>query len=204
MLGSGNLTNDDLIKAIKSGDHIEKAIGFIYENYYGLMENIVLTNSGNKADAEDVIQEVLVVFIQMVEQNKYRGEASVKSFLYTLTKNMWISELRKRGSAHKRHNLYENSKETIEKDISDFLIYNEGQKMVMSLFETLGDICKKILTYFYYNNYAMKEILKKVNYDNEQVLRNKKYKCLKQLIATVNNSPAIKANLKTALQNGRQ
>ena len=49
----------------------------------------------------------------------------------------------------------------------------------------------------------MKEILQKVNYDNEQVLRNKKYKCLKGLINMVNSSPEIKENLKTALQNGK-
>ena len=49
----------------------------------------------------------------------------------------------------------------------------------------------------------MKEILEKVSYGNEQVLRNKKYKCLKGLINMVNSSPAIMENLKTALQNGK-
>ena len=200
---SGKLTNEDLILAIKSGNNIDEAISFIYKNYYGLLENIVITNNGNKADAEDVIQEVLVVFIEMVIKGKYRAEASVRSFLYTLTRNLWISELRKRGSANKRNTSYEDSREVIEKDISDYLVYHESQKLIMTLFEKLGEKCNQILTYFYYNNYSMKEILEKVEYENEQVLRNKKYKCLKGLIKMVNSSPAIKENLKTALQNGR-
>ena len=103
---SGKLTNKDLILAIKSGKNIDEAISFIYKTYYGLLENIVLSNHGNKADAEDVIQEVLVVFIEMVTKDKYRAEASIKSFLYTLTRNLWISEIRKRSSAQKRNTTY--------------------------------------------------------------------------------------------------
>ena len=200
---SAKLTNKDLILAIKSGKNIDEAISFIYKNYYGLLENIVLSNNGNKADAEDVIQEVLVVFIEMVTKDKYRAEASIKSFLYTLTRNLWISEIRKRSSAQKRNTTYEDSRELIEKDISDYLVYHESQKLIMTLFEKLGEKCNQILTYFYYNNYSMKEILEKVSYGNEQVLRNKKYKCLKGLINMVNSSPAIMENLKTALQNGK-
>ena len=200
---SGKLTNEDLILAIKSGDKIDEAISFIYKNYYGLLESIVLSNNGSKADAEDTIQEVLVVFIDMVIKDKYRAEASVKSFLYTLTRNLWISEIRKRSSTLKRNTTYEDSRELIEKDISDYLVYYESQKLIMTLFEKLGEKCNQILTYFYFNNYSMKEILDKVEYGNEQVLRNKKYKCLKSLINMVNSSPAIKENLKTALQNGK-
>ena len=200
---SGKLTNDDLVLAIKSGKNIDGAIGFIYKNYYGLLENIVLSNNGTKADAEDVIQEVLVVFIEMVNKDKYRAEASVKSFLYTLTRNLWISEIRKRSSAYKRNTTFEESRELIERDISNYLVYHESQNLVMTLFEKLGEKCNQILTYFYYNNYSMKEILERVDYGNEQVLRNKKYKCLKTLINLVNSSPAIKENLKTALQNGK-
>lgn len=200
---SGKLTNDDLILAIKSGENIDEAIGFIYKNYYGLLENIVLSNNGAKADAEDIIQEVLVVFIEMVNKDKYRAEASVKSFLYTLTRNLWISEIRKRSSAYKRNTTFEESRELIEGDISNYLVYHESQKLIMTLFEKLGEKCNQILTYFYYNNYSMKEILERMDYGNEQVLRNKKYKCLKTLINLVNSSPAIKENLKTALQNGK-
>lgn len=200
---SGKLTNDDLILAIKSGENIDEAIGFIYKNYYGLLENIVLSNNGTKADAEDIIQEVLVVFIEMVNKDKYRAEASVKSFLYTLTRNLWISEIRKRSSAYKRNTTFEESRELIEGDISNYLVYHESQKLIMTLFEKLGEKCNQILTYFYYNNYSMKEILERMDYGNEQVLRNKKYKCLKTLINLVNSSPAIKENLKTALQNGK-
>ncbi len=75
----------ELIAAIKTGNDIDSAVGFIYQNHYRSLENYVLTNSGNEMDAEDVIQEVLVVFIDIIQTDKYRSEASVRSFLYTRT-----------------------------------------------------------------------------------------------------------------------
>lgn len=45
----------------------------------------------------------------------------------------------------------------------------------------------------------MKEILETMHYENEQVVRNKKYKCLKQLEEMVNANPALKQTLKNLL-----
>jgi hypothetical protein len=45
----------------------------------------------------------------------------------------------------------------------------------------------------------MKEILDTTDYESEQVVRNKKYKCLKQLEQMVNENPALKQTLKNLL-----
>jgi len=193
----------EIISDIQSEKYLDRAIAHIYKTYYGLLENLVLQNSGNQADAEDVIQEVLLVFVEMVQKEKYQGKASIKSFLYTLTRNMWISELRKRGSASRRHESYENEKENSEADVSEYLAYKEGQQFIQKLFAQLGDKCQQILTLFYYGDYSMKEILQKTDYDNEQVLRNKKYKCLKSLISQVEQSPGIYNQLKNALHHAK-
>ena len=39
---------------------------------------LTIMDQGN--DAADLIQETLVTFIDIVQQNKFRGESSVKSF----------------------------------------------------------------------------------------------------------------------------
>ena len=53
----------------------------------------------------------------------------------------------------------------------------------------LGDACKKILTLFYYENLSMKEMVSHLHYENEQVVRNKKYKCLQQLTGILKENP---------------
>jgi hypothetical protein len=44
---------------------------------------------------------------------------------------------------------------------------------------------------FYYENLSMKEIVDYLPYENEQVVRNKKYKCLQQLTGLIKNNPLI-------------
>jgi hypothetical protein len=45
----------------------------------------------------------------------------------------------------------------------------------------------------------MRDILKTLNYENEQVVRNKKYKCLKQLEQMLTGQPALAKSLKSLL-----
>ncbi len=196
-------SDQELVIAIKSGKDLDKALDFIYRNYFRMLQTIILNNSGNEEDAQDIIQEALVAFLDMVQNDRYRAEASVKSMLYTVTRNLWLTELRRRGSAEKRDVYFGGQKDNIEKDVTDQIAYREGLKLVAEVFESLGETCKKILTLFYFENYSMKEILEEVNYENEQVLRNKKYKCQKELIRQVEASPVLYNNLKSALEHGR-
>jgi RNA polymerase sigma factor (sigma-70 family) len=61
-----------------------------------MLENYVLNNNGSRDDAADVIQETIVAFIEIVEQGKFRGDSSIKSFLFAITRNVWLTELRKK------------------------------------------------------------------------------------------------------------
>ena len=47
----------------------------------------------------------------------------------------------------------------------------------------------------------MKAIMDKEGFSSEQVLRNKKYKCLKSLIEKVNGNEILAKSVKNALQN---
>ena len=55
------------------------------------------------------------------------------------------------------------------------------KKQLNQLLQSLGESCRKMLELFYYENLSMKEISLHFKYENEQVVRNKKYKCLQQL-----------------------
>jgi hypothetical protein len=53
---------------------------------------------------------------------------------------------------------------------------------------------------FYYENLSMKEILEHQPYDNEQVVRNKKYKCLLQLTELIKDHPLIGRQVKELIK----
>jgi RNA polymerase sigma factor (sigma-70 family) len=146
-----------------------------------------------------VFQEVVINFIDLVQKNKFRGESSVKTFLFSLNRHIWLNELKKRGRALKREEKYQSGQEAEEKDVAGLITDREERKQIMLLVDQLGETCKKILLSFYFDNLSMKEILDTMHYENEQVVRNKKYKCLKQLEQLIAAHPSVQQNLKTLL-----
>lgn len=194
--------DQELVAALKSPRQIDEAIKFIYRQHYSMLENYVLNNNGSEQDAGDVIQETIVAFIEIVQEEKFRGDASVKSFLYSIAKNIWLSEMRKRNSADNRNRIFEKGKDDTEKEVVQNLVYREHYKAIQDLFGRLGEKCKELLFLVYYEDLSMKDILEKVSgYENEQVLRNKKYKCMKQLEQMINNDDNLKTQFKNALKN---
>ena len=100
---------------------------------------------------------------------------------------------------HQRNIKFESSKEDIEADVSNIISGREARGQVMQIIEQLGEACKQVLMAFYYNNLSVKEMLAFLPYENEQVVRNKKYKCLKKLEEMLHDDPALANNLKTIL-----
>lgn len=197
---SRNLTDQEILDQIKTKTNPNQAISQLYSQHYGMLEHLITTNSGLAEDAADVIQEVMLVFVKMVREEKFRGEASIKSFLYSICKNAWITELRKRKSTLARHERYEGEKDQIDRGITEQINRNESLKFVMDLFEKLGEKCKQVLIMFYYEELPMKEICEKLEFSSEQVLRNKKYKCLQSLTEQVKSSESLTTHLQKALR----
>jgi RNA polymerase sigma factor (sigma-70 family) len=199
MVISANPADTELLADLKSVQTTDKAIKNIYRSYFDSLGWYVMNNNGSREDAEDIFQEVVINFIDLVQKNKFRGESSIKTFLFSLNRHIWLNELKKRGRALKREEKYQSGQEAEEKDITGLITDREERKQIMLLVDQLGDTCKKILLSFYYDNLSMKEILDKLHYENEQVVRNKKYKCLKQLEQLIAANPSIQQNLKNLL-----
>ena len=175
-------TDRSLIGAIKQPGRVaEDAIKQLYRDHYGLLEQYVLQNQGSRSDAEDIFQETMVAFIRQVEEGKFRGESSIKTFLYALNRNIWLNELKKRGRSQSREERFAAGEEKMQLAIDGILEQQEHNMELMRSIQNLGDSCKKILLLFYYEQRPIREILSVVSYQNEQVVRNKKMKCLKKL-----------------------
>jgi RNA polymerase sigma factor (sigma-70 family) len=202
MARKNKLSDKEILNSIRDKNQINEAIRHLYEDCYAYLETCILRKYGNKDDAADIIQETFLVFVDIVNTGKFREEASIKSMLYSIANNLWISELRKRNSSNKRNESFQAEYEMIEMDMLKNIEHFENKKTVMSVFESLGATCKDLLVKFYYLEMSMKEMLQSNDYANEQVLRNKKYKCLQSMIKKINSDPSLYQNLKNALRNG--
>jgi RNA polymerase sigma factor (sigma-70 family) len=196
---SKEFTDFSLIEALRSDSNPDTAIRYLYRTQFSMTAAYIKQNSGTEEDAEDIFQEVVLVFIEVLKRDKFRGESSISTFLYSLTRNIWLNELKKRGRSKRRDEIFEKGKDPADEDVSHLIVDREMKSRLLQLVDTLGETCKKILLAFYYENMAMKEILKTLDYENEQVVRNKKYKCLKQLEQLLAGQPGLAKNLKSLL-----
>ena len=192
-------SDHELMVALRASQIPDAAIKFLYRAHYGGLSLFVRQHDGSNQDAEDIFQEVLIGFIDAVRTGKFRQESSVKTFLYAMTRNLWYNEMKKRNRTVVREMKYEENKVDADPDISEYIAARESRSQVLQIVDRLDEACKKILLAFYYENLPMREIVSKVNYENEQVVRNKKYKCLKKLAELLNEDPQLAENLKTVL-----
>jgi RNA polymerase sigma factor (sigma-70 family) len=181
----------DLLAAIRTGDTLDEAIRYIYQHYADTISSFIMNNSGNVHDAQDIFQETVVTFIETVQKDKFRGESSIKTFLVAIARNLWLNELKRRERADYREEVYEKNRPDTEPDVSYLITEREKKQQFRELLSKLGENCRKILTLFYYENMSMKGMLAHLPYENEQVVRNKKYKCLQQLTGMLKANPAI-------------
>jgi RNA polymerase sigma factor (sigma-70 family) len=194
-----NFPDDVIVSNIRSGRQMDEVIKALYRSNFSSLSWYVMNNNGSMQDAEDIFQEVLMAFIEAVQKDKFRGDSTVSTFLFSLNRFTWLNELKKRGRAALREEKYEKEQDKMQADTNHLIEEREGKAEVIRLVGELGESCRKILLLFYYENLSMREILVSTEYENEQVLRNKKYKCLKQLEQMVNANPALRKTLKNLL-----
>ena len=181
----------ELIAAIGDQRELNTAIRFIYRQYGDYVSSFIMGYGGSRQDAEDVFQDTVVSFINIVTKGKYRREASIKTFLVSVAKNIWLNEIKKRERAGHREKQFEQGRDQEQEDVGQLIGDLENKRQLRELVNKLGESCKKILMLFYYENLPMKEILDHMHYENEQVIRNKKYKCLQQLTGFIKDNPEV-------------
>src|ERR1700761_556345 len=193
-------TDAELIEAISDARTLNDAIQFIYRQYSQGTSSFIMQHGGSEQDADDIFQETVVAFIEVVQKGKYRGEASVKTFLNSIARNYWFNEIKKRDRSDLRDKKFELSRDQNESDVSHHIAEMERKRQLRELVDQLGESCRKVLLLFYYENLSMKEMVEHLPYDNEQVVRNKKYKCLQALTGLIKDNPAIARQMQEILK----
>jgi RNA polymerase sigma factor (sigma-70 family) len=185
------ISNDQRILAGIFSNDLNAIIHQLYKQYSGMVIAYIITNQGSQQDGEDVFQEALIAFINLVKSGKFRGEASLQTTFVSISRNIWLNEQKKRKSLDTRGKLFENARQP-EADPASQLLQREVSEQFLNLMSRLGESCKSLLTMVYYENLSNKDILERTHYESEQVIRNKKYKCMKELTELIKDNPILK------------
>lgn len=164
------MSDQEIFEQICRGD--EQALEVIYQKYYRMMVRLVVTNSGTEQEAKDVYQEAVVVFWQKAISGNLVLTSKISTYLYSICLNLWRKEL-ERKSRHSNE----------EKDKIEFQQQEKEEKVriIRESIDKLGDTCKRVLSYYYFEGMSMKQIAEKVGFANTNTAKTKKYKCKKKL-----------------------
>ncbi|MFT7018981.1 MAG: RNA polymerase sigma factor (sigma-70 family) [Cyclobacteriaceae bacterium] len=164
----------EILERISRGD--ERVLDYMYQKNFRMMANMVLKNSGTEDDAKDVYQEALIVFWRKAASGSLVLTSKISTYLYSICLNQWRKELDRRSRLSRE-----------EKDGTAYQTHEENQnyEIIVGCIETLGDPCKSILMYHYFDGLSMTDIAEKMNFANTDTAKTKKYKCKKRLDALV-------------------
>jgi RNA polymerase sigma factor (sigma-70 family) len=189
----------EIVSNLRTGDLMDDSIRALYRDHFDKLTRYILANNGTMQDAEDIFQETIVSFIELVRKDKFRGDSTIGTFLYSMNRHAWLNEIKRRDRAMVRNEKFEKNMDREESGGFDKISEREEKGVIFQLVTSLGESCKKILLLFYYEDRSMKEILAATDFENEQVVRNKKYKCLKKLDQMLKERPELKQTLKNLL-----
>jgi RNA polymerase sigma factor (sigma-70 family) len=168
------MKDSEVLDKISKGE--ESALDYLYKKYYKMMTNLVIKNNGTEQEAKDVYQDALVVFWQKAASGNLVLTSKISTFLYSICLNLWRKELeRKSRLVHD------------EKDGAHFSNHEQEEKakIVHECINQMGDTCRKILSYHYFDGLSMTDIAEKLGYANTDTAKTKKYKCKQKLYELV-------------------
>ena len=168
------MKDSEVLTRIHRGD--EEALDFLYKKYYRMMTKLVVTNSGTEEEAKDVFQDALIVFWKKVMSGNLVLTSKISTYIYSICLNLWRKEL------DRKSRLSNEMKDEVEYIDID---REERVKIVRQCINELGETCRRILMYYYFDGLSMSDIAEKIGYSTTDTAKTKKYKCKKKLDSLV-------------------
>ena len=192
-------TDKELIADLTSRnvDLNNKAFRYLYEHYYTIAEKITRDVFRNTTEAPDIFQESLIALYENLRNNQYKGESSVKTYLYSIIKNRaHIRKLKNRIIQKTEKKYWRLSAESFEitKEIDTNHIEIK-EYIALSLLDQLNLSCKVLLSLCFFEKMSMQEIATSLNLGSEEVARTQKKRCMRKLVSFISKSPVTKSSI---------
>ena len=184
------ISEEEIIYALKNNDH--RFISKLYEIHLPVILRYVIYNNGEPEDANDLIQQALLIIFQKVRSNEFELSCSFKTYLYAICKNLWLKELRKK-KAENRTSLDPDEIEETEYfvDVEKEYGFSVQYFLYRWHFHNLSEICRNLIK-MTLAKLSYDKIAQKLDFANGDIARKKKYRCKELLIKRIKNDPRYK------------
>ena len=163
-------------------------IKYMYQEIFPMIRYLVVKNSGNDEDAEDIFQDGLIVVFKKIRDRELDLTSSFRTYIYSVCRNLWLQKLNKR----KQYTREFSDVETYI-DLTDGMDQYQDEeaekyRLYQQHFFTMGEDCQKVLLLFM-KKQSLKEIALEMGYKTEKYAKTRKYLCKEELKKRIINDP---------------
>jgi RNA polymerase sigma-70 factor (ECF subfamily) len=162
-----NLSDEELVSLYKQKGDI-KVAGMLYDRYVHLVYGVCLKYLKDRETSKDAVMEI---FEKVIIQLKAKEVRIFKSWLYVLSRNFCLMELRKKHTKEDIIHMAENNDTFIMESYLDLHPIDEDRNdgKLKECIEKLSDEQKQCIKLFYYKEKCYKEISDITKFDLKKV-----------------------------------
>lgn len=157
----------------------------------------IIADYNSRLDADDVLQDAVILLDEMIRSGRFRGDSKLSSFLIGIAKNIIRNGLRNADKVVYKEEITENSSET-EDSPEDYLLVQERseneQKRDQLLHDALGELtarCREVITLYYFKSYSMAQIAEERKLSSAKQAKKDAHDCRQMLKTLVASRPAL-------------
>lgn len=171
-----HLTDSEILTGISARS--DQAFQAIYHDRTIQLKNYITNNNGSPADAQDIEQKTIIVLYEKVISGHFSLTSKLSTFLFSVGRNLWLKELRKKSLtnslADDAYNDYEDINFTMEAE-------DDQEERLLSCLQQLGVACQRLLRGKYYDKMSDKDLSEALGDISEENVRKRRYKCIQKL-----------------------
>lgn len=171
-----NKPDQELLDLIRQGD--EEALKYLYRQHYSMVRKYVIDNSGSLQDVDDMLQDGVIAVWKNVSKSDFELKSQLSTYFLAIVKNLWLKKLRK---AKREVDLEADSFERAAGGVELKTSWKMDLSLVKDLLNEVGETCNELLGLFYFEQMDNISIAERMNFSNPNVVKAKKYQCLKKL-----------------------
>lgn len=160
----------------------------IYDKFAPKVIHYICNNSGDKDQAKDIIQEVLVVIYKQARDKDLELTCPFDAYFFLLCKRRWLNELKK--PHQKRVTILESvvsEDEAVEKQFFETDLFDQQEQLYTEMLEKIGNSCKELLK-LSFQLPSMEAVAKQLDISYGYA-RKRKSLCIGKLTELIRQSP---------------
>lgn len=169
-------TTSDSILLDKLITEDSSSFELLYKFYFPSVASYIKQNQGNNEDAQDIFQEAIIVLLQKVRTPDFVLTSSLKTYLYAISRNLWLKRLRDNKIKFVEINDFDCEMEQFEIEQE-----KSNDEKVNSWLTRITENCQRILKAIFYYQEPMSSLMQKMGWKNKHTAANQQYKCIQQV-----------------------